>query len=351
MKNNKLFVISVGSAAILLTMVVVLLNQLNKSGTDGISRIVFDKIQNKDFVVDLAEFNGTEKAGDVLEQAKKYYGVSKSIEAKAAREKELNKAAAESLEIFSDKKSYDMLMKKGAQIDADMARRMQTETMTASDREIVNILISELFSEEENFKVELKQYNSFNDLKNAFDKRSKVTGLFYGTDLLNEPMAYKDVKLEDIKKLLNSGASLPDNVLDHMIFTGNVDLAMELKSAGYNINANYIDEFRSMNAVEMQVESYATNPYAATAEEQVNTVKKLIDLGVSLKVDDGTRDALDIVLAGVNNQNADQANTLLSLAKNLHDLGIPVEQSHYQLLEQIKNKYPDLYSQYAQSFQ
>lgn len=346
MKNTRVYIAGIGLILILSVLLVLL--PINGSNTNDIKQVIFGSHFNSA----IPRINYTEKTSDGSSVTLKVESSNedKSIKGKAAKELELNKIAAAGLEVFSDKKSYEILMQKGAKIDPLMAERMQTEKMTAEDREIVNILISELFSEEQNFKVELKQYNGFDELKNAFDKRSKVTGLFYGTDLLKEPMAYKGAKFEDVKKLLDSGASLPDNAIDHMIFAGNIDLAVELKKSGYNVGVNYNDKFRSMNPIEMQAESFAINPYTASLEEQTSTIKQLLDLGASLKVDDGTRDALDIVLGGVNNQNPDQAKVLLGLAKNLHELGIPLEQSHFQLLDEINHKYPDLYNLYARDF-
>lgn len=274
-----------------------------------------------------------------------------SIESKIERENELNRLAAKEIAIYSDEKLFDILTKRGAKIDAEMAARMKSESMTAKDREVVNILIAELFSEEENFKIELKQYNGFNELKEAADRRSEKTGLFYGEDLLSEPMIYKNATFHDIKNLLDSGADLPENAIEFMIYAGNIDVAVELKNAGYNLNTNYVDKLRSMNAIETQASKYAANPYATSAEEQINTFKKLLDLGVDLKVNDGTRDALDIVLGAVNHQYSDQAEKLLIVAKNFHELGIPLEKSHFQLLEEIKSKHPDLHKKYAPYFQ
>ncbi len=345
-KNQKLLFVGVGLTSMLIALFIVLVIQLVGNNSSKFSKLLFEGSSYKSPTK--AVFR-TNKAGNFIDHGERSDGTS--IEAKYAKEMELNGAAAQDLKLFSDKKLYEMLVKRGAKIDADMAERMLNNEMTAHDWEMANIYVAELFSEEENFKIEVKQYTGFTELKNVFDKRSKNTGLFYGTDLLSEPMAYKDANIKDVAKLLNSGASLPDNLMEHLVFADNIQLAVELKSAGYNANINYVDKLRSMNAIEMLANNYAINPYVAPLEKQISNMQKLLDLGVTLKINDGTRDALDIVLGGVTNQYPDQADALMGLAKNLHYLGIPLEQSHYQILEEIKNKYPDLYNQYSKDFQ
>jgi hypothetical protein len=351
MKIAKLRFLSAGMVSILLILLLYFSMRVGVPNAGDIAQRALNNISDDNSTGDLLRLNSTKKAIGVLGKGYPSINSEKSLEAKAAKELTLNRLAAADLTLMSDNLVYEFLIKKGAKIDSDMAKRMQAEAMTSQDREMVNIYFAQLFSEEENFKVEVEQYNNFDDMNDAFDKRTKASGVYYGNDLLKQPMAYRGIKFDDVKQLLDSGAVLPDDVMQHMIYSNNVDLAIALKNAGYNINVNYIDKYQSMNTIELQAERFVINPDLASAEEQINTIKKLVDIGVSVKVDDGTRDALDIVLGGVSNQGIDQAKILLSLAKSLHELGIPLEQSHFQLLANIRNKFPDLYSQYAQDFQ
>lgn len=273
-----------------------------------------------------------------------------TLEAKYVKEHEFNVVEASGRKLLSGKLIYEMLIQRGVKIDESIKDRLKSESMTLEDIEMIDSDAAQFFTEEENFKMELKQYKNFGELKNVFEKRSHTTGVFYGTEMLNEPMAYRNMKFEDVKSLLDSGAVLPENVMEYLVYADNTDLVVDLKNAGYNIKTDYMEKLQSANAIELLVDGYAINPYTASANDQISKIKNLVNVGAPLKVDDGTRDALDRVLEGVVNQNSEQAQKLLELAKNLHELGLPLEQSHFQLLEKISHKYPDLYNLYARDF-
>lgn len=271
----------------------------------------------------------------------------------AIRDKESReiKIAMSTSEVISQLELYEALIRNKAEIDPDMELRMKNNAMTAADWEQIDIYAASLLSTEENFKIELSQYKDFAQLKNAFESRANETGYFYGTDLLSQPNAYIGATFEDVKKIIDSGARLPDDFLKKAVYANNLDLAIKLEAAGYNFNKSFIDTNKSMNAIESQVESYAINPFGSSPEEKINNIKKLIDIGVPLKIKDGTRDALDLALQGAYLHDGAEADSLMFLAKNLHSLGIELEDSSYELLEKIKNKNPELYDQYIKSFQ
>lgn len=270
----------------------------------------------------------------------------------SVKEKELKEAelVASKTEVITQIALYESLIRRGAEVDPDMALRMKNNAMTAADWDTIDIYAASLLSAEENFKIELSQYKNFEQLKKAFEKRAGETGLFYGTELLNESNTYKGITFDEVKSLIDSGASLPEDFLSKAAYANNLDLAVKLKAAGYNFNSDFIDSYKWRNAIEAQVESYAINPFGSSAGEQLNNIRKLIDLGVPLKVSDGTRDPLDFALQGVFNHDGAEAESLMLLAKNIHTLGIGLEDSSYELLEKIKNKNPLLYEQYIESF-
>lgn len=268
-----------------------------------------------------------------------------TLEDKKLKEIELSKSLKEE---FSQIDLYNALIQNNAEIDPDMALRMKNNVMTAADWDKIDIYAADLLSTEENFKIELSQYKNFEEIKNAFSKREKETGYFYGTDILNEPNTYKGASFEDIKKLIDSGATLPEDALNKILYAGNLDLAVALKEAGYNINSSYIDKSNSMTAIEVQIENYAINPFETSVDEQLKNIKKLVEIGVPLKVFDSTRDPLDIALEGAYNHSGKEADALMRLAKNINSLGIPLEFSGYEILEKIRIKNPELYSQYIE---
>lgn len=273
-----------------------------------------------------------------------------SFSEKLNRELALNAIAAKDTILMSGENILNALIKKGASVPPDMAERMKRDAMTSEDMQTIDIYFTQILSEEDNFYIELAQYHNFKEFKRAFDARSKTTGLFYGNDLLKEPRAYRDATLSDIRGLLESGASLPDDALKHIVNAGHLDLAIGLREAGFNMNIDYVDAFTSKNTIEIQVENIVINPYAGSVEDHTKTVKKLIDLGVPLSFKEGTRDALDIALYGAYNHEPDEAEKLLNLAIELNKAGLNLEKSHIELLEMIKTKYPTLHSQYYGNF-
>jgi hypothetical protein len=96
-----------------------------------------------------------------------------------------------------------------------------------------------------------------------------------------------------------------------------------------------------LTQIETLVELYSIVPY--DSQKLVDDVKKLIDIGVPLKVNDGTRDALDIVLNGILVHDEKTSEQLMNVAIELNNLGVVAEASHQELLERLKQKYPDIY--------
>lgn len=241
---------------------------------------------------------------------------------------------------------YKKLMEKDINIDEDIANRMLNGTMTDKDYEWLQIVIAENMSEEENFTVEVSSLMTFSDIKNAYDKRSTVTGLFYGDAILENPNAYREASKDEILNILNQGASLPKDALLHMITADNLELAEQLIQEGYQPDVHYVDEYTKMSLLEAQSEIITWNPLKAPIEKQVESFQKLIDLGVPISNEDGTRDALDRILGATyaTNDNAG-AERLMTLAVKLNQMGLPLSVSHEQLLEKIKVKYPNIYQQ------
>lgn len=60
-------------------------------------------------------------------------------------------------------------------------------------------------------------------------------------------------------------------------------------------------------------------------------------------MDDGARDPLDYVLANITPDNAESR---FLVAKKLLDAGLTIEDSHNELLHELKIKKPDLYKKF-----
>lgn len=309
----------------------------------------FSENSHADFydpMVDIENVSNVFFHGEVIASVEKTK-VKLTVESKKEREAEIAKEGEKGI---TQQELYDALIRKGADIEVDMALRMQSGSMTVSDWEKIDIYAAELLSEDDNFKIELLEYHNFYELNEVFEARMKKTGVFYGTEMLREGNAYKGADFESIKRLIDAGAILPEDFIAKVTCADNLDLAMRLNAAGVSINSGFVDKATSMNAIESQVEAFAINPYGSSAEQKIDKVQKLIDLGVPLKLNDGTRDALDLALQGASEHDEIEANKLMILAKSLHDQGILLEPSHYQLLDKLKYKHPILYDHYAGYF-
>lgn len=271
-----------------------------------------------------------------------------SLEEKIAIEKRLNQQALEKnpLTPMSGKVIYEKLLGFGVDLDPAFSERLLSDSMTADDWNVVSIYAAQLLSEEANFLIELSQYRNFSELKKAFDQRSRISGQFYGNELLSQPMAYREITVEDIVDILESGASLPSSAIKYIIHANNIDIAVQLKNAGYGVDVTYMDEYRSMTAVEIMAERVAINPSFSSVDEHIDNFEKLLSLGFPVKIEDGSRDALDYVLAAVYGREFDEAKNLLLMANYLNEKGIYLEKSHMELVERIRLKYPHLYEEY-----
>lgn len=260
---------------------------------------------------------------------------------KLAKELELNERAAAQGVIFSSRNVYEKLMQRGARIDKDLADRMMADTVTVEDWRVIGILISETLTAEESFKVELSQYSSFQELKRVCDDRQRLTGSFCGDELLQQEVTYKDATANDILDVLKAGAVLPENAALLMMRANKLGMISDLQREGYAINVNYVDPYRGQNLLEAYIESYSIYDDGKAIE----TIDQLLQLGVPLSVNDGTRDPLDYVLANITPENSASR---FSVAKKLINSGASFGASHSELLLHLKETHPELLSQFIE---
>lgn len=264
-----------------------------------------------------------------------------ALSKKLAKELELNRRAAEQSVMFSSRNVYEKLLQRGARVDKDLADRMMAGSVTVDDWRVIGILISETLTAEEGFKIELSQYSSFQELKRVCDERQRLTGSFCGDDLLQQEAAYKDATADDILEVLKAGAALPENAALLMMRANKLGLISDLQREGYAINVNYVDPYRGQNLLEAYIESYSIYDDGKAIE----TIDQLLQLGVPLSVDDGTRDPLDYVLANITPENSVSR---FSVAKKLINSGASFGESHNELLLHLKETHPELLSQFIE---
>ncbi len=246
--------------------------------------------------------------------------------------------------LLSAESLLNALDENGVVLDNDLKERLILGDVSSNDVEILQLHIATVLTEEQSFYVELSQYTNFSEMHEAFKRREVTTGLFYGNEMLAEPATYKEANIEQIKTILDKGAVLPNDVIKHLIKADNLELAEDLVALGYDINLEFQDEFSSMNGVELLARNYTYNPLGSDPGKRANDIRRLSDLGVPLDVADGTRDVLDIVLdASVKTSYEPSARRLGNLARNLIDMGVELDASHFQLLEKLEREKPYVY--------
>lgn len=268
---------------------------------------------------------------------------SGSRAAKLAKELELSQDVLKHSVVLTPKLIYDQLKRRGANISKNLADKMISGLMTPDDWSEAYSLMESVLSEEESFKAGLAQYSNFEDFKRLCDERSKITGLYYGNVLLEQSNIYANATIDDLKQVLNDGAQFPKNVMAFFVQSKNISLALALREAGYVFNVNYIDEETNRNSLEAYIASYAQFDDG----NALDAIDKLLAIGVPIKSANGTRDALDYTLENIT---PDNVVSRMAVARKLLDSGMPLEQSHIELLNEFKSKYPDLYGKYATNF-
>lgn len=267
-----------------------------------------------------------------------------SLEEKIAVEERRRESYIEGKALLSAESLLNALGENGVVLDNALKERLISGDVSSHDVDLLQLHIATVLTEEQSFYVELSQYTNFSEMHEAFKRREVTTGLFYGNEMLAEPATYKEASIEQIKTILDKGAVLPHDVIKHLIKEDNLELAEDLVALGYDMNLEFQDEFSSMNAVELLARNYTYNPLGSDPGKRANDIRRLADLGVPLDVADGTRDVLDIVLdASVKSSYEPSARRLGNLARNLIDMGVELDASHFQLLEKLEREKPYVY--------
>jgi hypothetical protein len=224
---------------------------------------------------------------------------------------------------------------------------MLANTLAKDDWDILSALMERALSQEENFKASLGEHITFESLKNAFHTRTKTTGYYYGNDLLEEPVSYRNTTFEDIKGILDTGAQLPENLMEHIVNEGNFELAVTLQKNGYNFNVNYVNGYTTQNSLELLISNITEHPYLYANYDEKASIDTLLALGVSTINTDGTRDALDYALQ---NMTPDNYSKKISIAEKLIQSGFRVEESHLYFLREFNKNYPDSFEKVREKF-
>lgn len=268
-----------------------------------------------------------------------------AIQKKLNMESLLNARAAKNINAYSDEKRYQLLIEKGFDLPTDLLERVRAGNTAYEDEKLIQLLLAADATEEENFWMEMKDQKSFHDLKALVEQMQNNNGHFYGDDLLKEGITYKDATADDIVSVLNTGAQLPDDVLQKIVAMDNVDLAVELYKDGVALNTGYVDPLSTMTPIEFLVELYSIAPH--DYQKLINDVKKLMAIGAPLNVNDDTRDTLDILLSRAIAHNERMSEEIVKAAVELNALGVPLGESHKELLTDLSRKHPNIFNTYG----
>jgi len=235
--------------------------------------------------------------------------------------------------IFSDAFLLDRLLAAGVDVPEDLAERMKTGRLTKEDENDISILVFSIRTEEEAM---FDNATDFSDLRMEAKKMEEATGEFYGSRMLEHSLAYKNATYDDLAEIFEEGGELPDNALTLMVYQDNLELAKELKEVGYSIGENHVNPYNGMTAIEEYANGLAIFPGGDGLDGSVRRLSDLIALGVPRQLDDGTRDAIDILLQGAVHQSREDAEILLRSSQFLLKNGFDITRSHIELMEKVR---------------
>lgn len=301
---------------------------------------VVNSIRGRDIDLNQHVYN-QEKLTEVNDKA----SITSAFKEKVEMESFLNSEAAKRIAVYSHEKRYSLLLGKKFDLPEDLLLRVKKGEATYEDEKLIQLLLAASATDEENFWLEMKDQKSFHDLKKIVDMRYKNTGTFYGNELLKEGVTYRDASVDEIVSILDDGAQLPENALFQMVAMKNVDLAVDLHKKGIALNADYVDPLSTQSSIEYLIELYSISPYESV--KLIDDVKKLIEIGVPLNMKDGTRDVLDIMLERAVIHDENMSEQILNSAVELNNVGIFLENSHLELLDNLRYTHPNLYEKYV----
>ena len=245
---------------------------------------------------------------------------------------------------LSDALLLKRLLDAGVEVPEDLAHKMKLGVLTKQEQDEISILVFSSRSEEEAFLDDAKDSKQ---IIAAAKERQKETGKYYGNKVLEHPIAYRNAKFGEIAEVLNEGAVLPDDALTMMVMQKNLELAKELTNNGYELDVDYVNPRNGMTAIESFLDTFVIFPDGDGAQSAINTVNTLLELGVPSQIDNGTRDALDILLAGALNQESrDGAIIIAQVGEILLQRDFKLTRSHKELLAQNEEKYGDIFSNF-----
>lgn len=184
---------------------------------------------------------------------------------------------------------------------------------------------------------------TFDEALALYNERAKVTGLNYSQDILNRgQIAYKTANFQQVKSLLLQGAILPDDALYKMARWGNIELAKKLQADGYVLDPTYSNPVTQQNVLGAFVEGFPSKYSIEVAQQELTSVKELLNMGVEAVPKDGGRDALDYAFSRMTPDNVDYK---VLIAEELLKDGVVLQKSHTDLLDAFKKEYPNVYAE------
>lgn len=157
---------------------------------------------------------------------------------------------------------------------------------------------------------------------------------YYDSLLMDVGIRTGGISAEEVEILVGRGAALPPDAVFGLASQGNVEAIKGLDQRGLLVDRNYEDPMLSMNAIGAFIRRVSNYPGEYDPEIAREGLSTLINIGVETQPTSGSLDPLDFALQYTNKDNAD---IKLAIVKALIENGAVVEESHIELLRQIRD--------------
>lgn len=192
--------------------------------------------------------------------------------------------------------------------------------------------LSELYgTEEADFLTSLTVMTDWDEIKQQVTLRRDVTGQNYDDLLLTVGLAHGKITTEEIESIAVTGRELPNNTIHQLARHGRIDSIADLADRGLLVDLNYQDPVTGTNAIGVLVQNIGYFPSEYEPKEAADALRKLIELGIETKPQNGTLDPLDYALMA----NRSNAHLKLVLTEVLLEQGLPIEESHREQIARM----------------
>jgi len=230
--------------------------------------------------------------------------------------------------------------------DAEMDGELRFAKDIMSGGESTERVLSDWYSDnldahgadEANFRLGLALHaSSWEEQKKLVAERESALGAtgsgIYDQLLLDLGVSHGQIPFEEIKALYDRGAMIPEDIAYTLAANGRSDLIVQLSQSRLLANPNYEQPAIGKNAIGALIEhaTYFPADYQSPQDAR-KAIGALIAAGVVPVSVNGGIDPLDDALAHISAQNFE---IKYAIAQRLLEHGVPIEQSHRELVSML----------------